>query len=415
MPLPAAIPIGLAAAGLLGGSVVGQVLDRPRRFVTQDVPQLLGFEGFESGQDAARSLLGESEGETSPLALALGFGIDAVTDPLSYLGGGLGRIGGAKLGRVASAVDDMAARRAQAAMPLARDAAAGRQAADVAESALNAELSSARELRGRQLAELQGQMDATPRVVGGGLESLGEVPVPGGEGLLRRYAGAAQPPVPVGEMLSPELRDALAGTQGRRYKPREYSVGAAAGDLPMVLDAMGAGRAVGGGRVSLPVPASEMGPLAQARGGRLFPGGGLSGNPLTTLDVDAALTPNPEYNALAQQLNTLVDAPISPRPVSAIEALGIRPPQAVPLRFHTRAATGPDGRHLLDHPVADAVGPLKAHAAQADTALAEALAGPPPEAGPLGRLYWSMFGRQPRPDPGAMTTDNPVFALYKPR
>lgn len=412
MPLPAAIPLALTAAGLLGGSAVGQVLDRPRRFVMQDLPEMLGGEGYASGRAAAQDLLGEDGQEVSPLALALGFGIDTVADPLTYLGGGAGRAAGSRLGRIAGGVDDLAAQRAAGAMPLARDAVAGRKAAGLAETALGADLSSAQGARTRQLGDLQLKLENTTGVVGD-VAGSPEVPVPGGAGLLARYAGVGQPPVPVPEMLSAELRAAVTGTQGRKYKPREYTPGASAGDLPMTLDAMGAGGMAPGGKLSLPVPPSETGGMVASRGGRVFPGEAMQRDPLSMLDLEAA--PNPEYAQLQQALWGLQDSPVGPSGLSTVQALGLSPQTAVPLRFHTRGATAPGQMHPLDQPVADAIGPLREYAGRTEDALAQALAGPPPGAGPLGRLYFKLFGTQPRPNPGEMVPGNPVFDLYKPR
>ena len=403
--LPAAVPIGLTLAGLLGGSAVGQVLDRPRRFVMEDLPELFGYEGTSGGEIAA-GLTGDRD---SLLTQALGFGIDAAADPLTYLGGGAGGAAGAGLRRVSGQVDDAVAARLAAAQPLARDAAAARKVADLGAGALGTETGRAEGVRSRLIADLERQLGGMPRLTDD--VAMAEATVPGGRGLLARLGGTglAGPgsDLPPEGVLSSGLLAALQGAEGRRFAPRAYTAAAADPDLPMMLRGAGVGTPTGGGGVKLPVPAGEIPDAVQVRGGRLF-GGGQMADPLSALDLAAEPTPNPAYSAVQQALWAAQDARPAARAVSTVEALGLGPRDAAFYRLNTPGMLG-DAGHLIDQPVGQAAGPMSQAAGQAESALAAALGGPPDGLGPAGRLYYRLFGRQPPPNLGPVAPGNPNF------
>lgn len=91
----------LESLGLLAGSAlgrVGDVLDTPRRLAWQGINSILGNEdGPENGADLLSRAGMDPE---SVWTKALGMGVDALTDPLTYAGGFIGR----GIGKAANAV-----------------------------------------------------------------------------------------------------------------------------------------------------------------------------------------------------------------------------------------------------------------------------------------------------------------------
>jgi hypothetical protein len=103
--------IGSGLGSALGG--VSDVLSAPRRMLWNGVAGALGTDAPDSGSE----LLGRlGMDKDSMLTHALGFGVEAMTDPMTYAGGLLGRLTGRGLGAITGA--GKAAAATEAASPL---------------------------------------------------------------------------------------------------------------------------------------------------------------------------------------------------------------------------------------------------------------------------------------------------------
>jgi hypothetical protein len=146
--------LGMLASGALGR--VGDVLDTPRRLAWQGVNTLLGNEnGPENGADLLSRAGMDPE---SVWTKALGMGVDALTDPTTYLGGLIGRgVGAAAKAAVKPGVKNLLnARRQFAAVKDVGMPAIGEGLADAA----------ARTARGREAAHVISGELGMGRVVG---------------------------------------------------------------------------------------------------------------------------------------------------------------------------------------------------------------------------------------------------------